>query len=80
VKWDEEILKEVKVLLKNMIDESCLSPQNIKFEQCFTEPHQNLVEFVLIGAGTIKIEVTGWNLNKVNELFNRLEKDESGSQ
>jgi len=79
MKWDEETLKEVKVLLKNMIDESDLRPQNIRFERYFTEPHQNLAEFVLIGAGTIKIEVTGWNLNKVNELFNRLEKDESGS-
>jgi len=82
VKWNKQTVKEMKVFLKNMIDESDLHSYNIGYEQWDStiEPYKNLIEIILVGSsGKVRIEMSGENLDNASELFNRLEKDESGS-
>lgn len=71
--WDDEAEKEIKEFLIERIREARLMPKNIRMESSFMEPHQNLVEFVLIGIGTIEIELTGGNMQKAVDVLTRLE-------
>lgn len=79
MKRDKKIIKELKTLLKNMIDKNDVHSHSVRFEhQGSMEPYKNLVQVILDGSGTITIEVTGEHVDEISELFARLEKMRMG--